>query len=154
MVNGRASQPSKHFFRKSLLPQQQCYAASRSTERSSESVTQRSENVCTGLNWGTEWHKAHCYDNRTGPGSFPKEGIECERANLPTSHHTAMSGMPSDSGHALDTLAVDWKEGFPGERHIVVEAGDGKKRIEKIKCCKKQTMAQNGIGEGQGNKRC
>jgi hypothetical protein len=27
--------------------------------------------------------------------------------------------------------AVDWKEEFPEGRHIVVEAGDRKKRIEK-----------------------
>jgi hypothetical protein len=32
-----------------------------------------------------------------------------------------------------DILIVDWKEEFPEERHIVVEAGDRKKRkLKKI----------------------
>jgi hypothetical protein len=33
----------------------------------------------------------------------------------------------------INILVMDWKEGFPGERHIVVEAGDRKKRkLKKI----------------------
>jgi hypothetical protein len=50
----------------------------------------------------------------------------------------------------INILVVGWNEGIPGERHIVVEAGDRKNKIKNKNNSWRGKMAQEeGVGKGR-----